>query len=66
MYNNRKKENHAVVVWSLVSLRTGFRIRTDLMWIRIQGFDDQKLKKIYHWKKIIFFCSKITFIPRPP
>ncbi len=26
--------------------------------IRIQGFDDQKFKKIYSWKKVIFFWIK--------
>ncbi len=29
--------------------------------IRIQGFNDQKLKKNYSWKKIIFFISKTAF-----
>jgi hypothetical protein len=35
--------------------------------IRIQDFDDQKLKKIYNWKKIrYFFDQKLQFlIPRP-
>ncbi len=28
--------------------------------IQIQGFDDQKLEKIYIWQKIIFFWSKIA------
>ncbi len=45
----------------------GFRIRIHLIsilgWkpIRIQGFDDQKLKKIYSQKIIFFFIKKLQF-----
>jgi hypothetical protein len=35
-------------------------LNTDPVKIRIQGFDDQKLKKINSWKKITFFGSKTT------
>jgi hypothetical protein len=36
--------------------------------IRIQGFDDPKLKRIYSYKKIGYFWSKNCnlIIPRPP
>ncbi len=30
-----------------------------LIWIQIQGFDDQKLEKIYSWKKIDTFDQKL-------
>ncbi len=30
------------------------------IWIRIQGFDDQRLKKIYSWQKKHFFDQKIA------
>ncbi len=40
-----------------------FRLKTDpdTEPIRIQGFDDQKLKKIYGWKKNVFFDQKRQF-----
>ncbi len=37
-----------------------FKLNTDPDPIRIQGFNDQKLKKNYCWKKITFFCVKTT------
>jgi hypothetical protein len=48
-------------------LRIRIRIRIQRFWsirirIQIQGFDDQKLEKIYDWKKNILNL----LIPRPP
>ncbi len=45
-----------------------FRLNTDPDPIRMQGFDDQQLGKIYSWKKIKFFLIKNYNlpIPRPP
>jgi hypothetical protein len=47
-----------------------FRLKTDPepIRIRIQGFNDQKLKKNYSWKKLTFFWIKNYNlpIPRPP
>jgi hypothetical protein len=40
-----------------------FRVNT--VPIRIQGFDDQKLEKIYSWKKTYFFFIKIYDLPIP-
>ncbi len=59
-------------------LHAVFRIRINLMRIRIQnfrlntdpdlwakGFDDQKLGKNYWWKKLIFFLSNIIYSTIP-
>ncbi len=53
-------------VWSVFRIRKQiriqhFRLNIDPDPIRIQGFDEQKLEKIYSWKRnLIFFWSKIT------
>jgi hypothetical protein len=36
-----------------------------VLWIRIQGFDDQKLRKIQPKKKFIFFDKKFQFTYTP-
>ncbi len=40
---------------SVVDPNLEFQVNPDLFWIRIQGFDDQKLKKITAEKRNIFF-----------
>ncbi len=55
-------------VWSVFRIRNQiririqhFRLKIDPDSIRIQGFDDQKLEKIYSWNRnFIFFWSRIT------
>jgi hypothetical protein len=57
------------VSWIRIRIALSFKINPDPdPGFRIQGFDDQKLKKIQPRKKLIFFDQKLPFllIPRPP
>jgi hypothetical protein len=63
MYNNWKKENHAVVV--LIICVLAHRV-SDPHWFNTDpdpGLWWPKRKKIYHWKKTKF-CSKIAIYPK--
>jgi hypothetical protein len=60
-----------VQFFAVLRIRTRFNMDSDpvfksmciQIWIRIQGFDDQKLKKITGEKKNIFFKSRKLLIP---
>jgi hypothetical protein len=45
---------HLIRVRKRIEIRH-FKLNTDPDPIRIQGIDDQKLNKIYNWKKVIIF-----------
>jgi hypothetical protein len=48
---------------SFIECFIGPKIIIGLIWIQIQGLDDQKLKKIYSWKtSLYFFDQKLHFI----